>query len=185
VTIALLNSDRLIVVVGPSGAGKDSVLNVWRQRLPPAATPAMVRRVITRAPDPLGENHEPIDHASFARLCAGNAFAFCWHAHGLHYGVRHTSLAPLAEGRWVVMNGSRGHLSALRRRAPHAHVVEITAPVDVRAERLASRRREAGVAVAARLERKVPVSQAALVVDNTGCLDAAVEQLDRWWRGRR
>jgi len=181
-TVTLPNSDRLIVVVGPSGAGKDSVLSAWRRRLPPDVAPSLVRRVITRAPDPQGEDHEPVGEAEFARLRVSDALVFWWQAHGLHYGVRHGALAPLAEGRWVVMNGSRGHLPALRRRAPRAHVVEITAPAHVLAERLVLRQREDAQAVAARLARDVAASGAALVVDNSGGLDAAADQLDRWWR---
>ena len=150
------DSERLIVVVGPSGAGKDSVLQAWRKLLPPAAAPAQVRRVITRPPDPHGENHEPIDEATFA---------------------------PLAEGRWVVMNGSRGHLPQLRRRAPKAHVVEVTAPPEVLAQRLAGRGRENPEAVAARLARETPGSDASLVVSNTGDVAEAAQALNRWWLG--
>ncbi|MCW7541328.1 phosphonate metabolism protein/1,5-bisphosphokinase (PRPP-forming) PhnN [Aquabacterium sp. A7-Y] len=181
----LLNSERLIVVVGPSGAGKDSVLQTWLRKLPPGTGPAPVRRVITRAPDPQGEGHESIDPAHFIDLRASDTLAFWWEAHGLHYGVRHTSLAPLGQGRWVVLNGSRAHLPQLRRRAPGARVVEVTAPPELLAARLAARRREDATAVAARLAREVPVSGAALVVSNTGDVAAAAALLDRWWQGLR
>jgi len=180
-TTLVPDSERLIVVVGPSGAGKDSVLQAWRQLLLPAEAPAQVRRVITRPADPHGENHEPIDEPTFARMCLSNELAFWWSAHGLHYGVRRESLAPLAQGRWVVMNGSRGHLPQLRRRAPKAHVVEVTAPPEVLAKRLAGRGREDPAAVAARLARETPESDASLVVSNTGDVAEAAQVLHQWW----
>lgn len=179
--MTIAHSERLIVVVGPSGAGKDSVLQAWRAQLPAAAAPQAVRRVITRPDDPSGEGHEPVDGAEFMHLAEGGAFAFDWHAHGLRYGVRHTALAPLAAGRWVVMNGSRAHLPTLRRLAPAAHVVEITAPREVRAARLAGRGREDQAAVQMRLVRDTAASHASLVVENTGDLAAAVERLHQWW----
>jgi len=179
--MTLAHSDRLIVVVGPSGAGKDSVLQAWAAGVPPEVAPVPVRRVITRPADPAGEGHEPVDGAEFTRLAEGGAFAFDWHAHCLRYGVRHTALAPLAAGRWVVMNGSRAHLSTLRRVAPAARVVEITAPREVRAARLAGRAREDEAAMQARLARDTAASHASLVVENTGDLAAAVERLHRWW----
>jgi len=182
-TFIVPHSERLIVVVGPSGAGKDSVLQAWRRQLPEADAPVQVRRVITRPADPHGENHEPIDEPAFARMSLSGELAFWWSAHGLHYGVRRSSLAPLAEGRWVVMNGSRGHLPQLRRRAPDAHVVEVTAPPEVLARRLAGRGREGAEAVAARLARETPDSEASLVVSNTGDVAEAVQVLHRWWSG--
>ena len=177
------HSDRLIVVVGPSGAGKDSVLQAWRRALPAASAPQPVRRVITRPSDPHGENHEAVDAAAFARLADAGAFVFQWFAHGLHYGIRRDALAPLARGDWVVMNGSRAHLPALRRDAPHARVVEVTAPPAVLAARLAGRAREDAAAVQARLARATDASGADLVVHNTGDLADAAATLQRWWSG--
>ena len=128
---------RLVVVVGPSGAGKDSVLRAWREALGPAA-PAFAQRVITRAPDDT-EAHEAVTAADFAGLRSRNLLATWWQAHGLDYGVRWTQLEPLAAGRWVVLNGSRAHLPALRLQAPGLRVVEVSAPAPVLAQRLAAR----------------------------------------------
>ncbi|CAN7412858.1 phosphonate metabolism protein/1,5-bisphosphokinase (PRPP-forming) PhnN [Rhizobacter sp. LjRoot28] len=180
---SIQGSERLIVVVGPSGAGKDSLLKAWRAGLPPGTAPLQVRRVITRPADPGGEDHEAVDVAAFERLRRAGQLAFWWSAHGLHYGVRHTDLAPLAQGRWVVMNGSRAHLTELKDSAPGAHVVQVTAPADVLAARLAARQRESAEAVAGRLGREVQTVPASLVVPNHGDLAEAVACLHRWWEG--
>lgn len=180
---SIQGSERLIVVVGPSGAGKDSLLRAWRAGLPPGTAPRQARRVITRPADAGGEDHEAVDVAGFERLRRTGQLAFWWSAHGLHYGIRHTDLAPLADGHWVVMNGSRAHLPSLKDRAPGAHVVQVTAPAEVLAARLAARQRESAEAVAARLGREVQAVPASLVVPNHGDLAQAVACLHRWWEG--
>jgi ribose 1,5-bisphosphokinase len=63
---AIAGARRLIVVVGPSGAGKDSVLRAWRQA-PGAAAPVFAQRVITRAPDDT-EAHEAVTGGDFTGL---------------------------------------------------------------------------------------------------------------------
>jgi len=181
---AIAGAGRLIVVVGPSGAGKDSVLRGWRAALGPAA-PAVARRVITRAPD-AAEPHEAVTPGDFAGLRGRGLLATWWQAHGLDYGVRRSELAPLAQGRWVVLNGSRAHLPALRAQAPGLRVVCVAAPAHVLASRLAARGREDAAARSARLARAdaLPV-QADLHLANDGDLAESVEALARWWRAVR
>jgi phosphonate metabolism protein PhnN/1,5-bisphosphokinase (PRPP-forming) len=164
----IVGGRRLLVVVGPSGAGKDSVLRAWRASLG-ADAPAFAQRVITRAPE-ASEAHEAATPEGFAGLRKGGLLATWWRAHGLDYGVRRRELAPLAAGRWVVLNGSRAHLPALRAQAPGLRVLEIRAPAPVLAQRLAAR----GRAVAA------PVG-ADLVLVNDGALQACVDVLGAWW----
>jgi len=177
---AIAGADRLIAVVGPSGAGKDSVLRGWRASLGPAA-PAVARRMITRPPDD-SESHEPVTPGDFAGLRGRGLLATWWHAHGLDYGVRRSELAPLAEGRWVVLNGSRAHLPALRLQAPGLRVVRVSAPAHVLAARLAARGREDARARDARLARAVAAPMAPdLELVNDGDLDECVAALSRWW----
>ena len=176
----IAGADRLVVVVGPSGAGKDSVLRGWRASLG-AAAPVVARRVITRAPDDT-EPHEAVTRADFAGLRSRGLLATWWHAHGLDYGVRRSELAPLAEGRWVVLNGSRAHLPALRLQAPGLRVVCVSAPAHVLASRLAARGREDAQARDARLARAVAAPVASdLDLVNDGDLDECIAALSRWW----
>ncbi|THF59239.1 phosphonate metabolism protein/1,5-bisphosphokinase (PRPP-forming) PhnN [Pseudothauera rhizosphaerae] len=180
----IAHSERLIAVVGPSGAGKDSVLEAWRTliaRERSQAMPHYAKRVITRAADAGGEAHEAVDPATFHRLREVGSFAIHWQAHGLHYGVRSESIAALQEGRWVVVNTSRAHLPVLREAAPGVRVVEITAPCEVLARRLAERAREDVVAMQQRLQRAGIGVQADLVVHNVGDVGDAARQLHEWW----
>ena len=175
---------RLIVVVGPSGAGKDSVLRAWCQALG-AAAPVFAQRVITRAPDDT-EAHEAVTGGDFTGLRSRGLLATWWQAHGLDYGVRWQQLEPLAHGRWVVLNGSRAHLPALRRQAPGLRVVEVSAPAPVLAQRLAARAREDALARDGRLARSIETpTDADLTVVNDGALQQSVAPLLRWWNSVR
>ena len=181
---AIAGADRLVVVVGPSGAGKDSVLRGWRESLG-ADAPAFAQRVITREPDAT-EAHEAVTGGDFAGMRSRGLLATWWQAHGLDYGVRWQQLEPLAAGRWVVLNGSRAHLPALRVQAPGLRVVEVSAPAPVLAQRLAARAREDASARDGRLSRAIASPTAAdLALVNDGDLAHCVAALARWWHGLR
>jgi len=142
----------LVLVVGPSGAGKDTLLDGARQALADDPRFRFVRRVITRPADSGGELHEAVTEADFA----ARTFALAWQAHGLHYGIPDDIGTDIAAGRVVVANVSRGVIAEAARRYP-ARVIEITAPPQVLAARLAARGRETSTDIAARLARNVPV----------------------------
>src|SRR3954452_5276441 len=124
----------LVLVVGPSGAGKDTLLDAARQALADDTRFRFVRRVITRPADAGGEAHEAVTEAEFA----ARDFALQWQAHGLRYGIP----AEAIEERVVaVANVSRTVIAEAARRF-RVRVIEVTAPPDVLASRLASRGRE-------------------------------------------
>ena len=182
----LAGSERLISVVGPSGAGKDTVLRHWLAMLPRPAPVHLARRTITRpaAHGSAAEQHEAVSDAQMLRLLADEALALHWHANGLGYGVRHEALAPLQRGQWVVVNGSRAYLAALLHVAPRAHVVLVTAAPSVLAVRLAARGREAPSQIEQRLHRAGELDgplRAALVIHNEGRVEDAARRLHHWW----
>jgi ribose 1,5-bisphosphokinase len=139
----------LVLVVGPSGSGKDTLLEGARQVLADNSRYRFVRRVITRPADAGGEAHEAVTQAEFAR----REFALQWQAHGLSYGIPADVVEPDAV---VVANVSRTIIADAARRFP-TRVIEVTAPADVLAARLTSRARENASDVAARLSRSVSV----------------------------
>lgn len=172
-------SRRLVYVIGPSGAGKDSVLAGLRAGWSGAPMSHWARRTITRPADAGGEQHEAVDPAGFELLRQSGAFAMRWRANGLDYGVRHAELHALDEGRWVFVNGSRGWLPELLQRWPEATVVHIGASPQVLARRLEARGREGAQDVAARLARQVPLQlpPGSIDIRNDADLTEAVEAL--------
>ena len=165
---------RLIAVVGPSGAGKDTVLAALAQARPDIYR---VQRVITRPSDPEGEPFESVCEAEFAARLKEGAFALHWQAHGLRYGIPSSLHARLAEGRDAMVNLSRSVLPVAAVAFGGLHVFNITASDDIRAMRLARRGRETPDDIAARIARVAPPLSASLSVthiDNSGSLEQSV-----------
>lgn len=170
-------SGALVLVVGPSGAGKDTLIAAARERLRDDPRFAFPRRLVTRTALAEAEDHESIDHEAFARIRAEGGFALTWGAHGLGYALPRSIEALLAEGRTVVCNVSRRVVGDAMEKYPDSAVVLITAEPALRAARLAVRGREDEAGIAARLAREgapVPEAVRPAVVDNSGPVAAGV-----------
>lgn len=175
----------LIVVVGPSGVGKDTLMTAWlahRQALGGGA-PQRVLRSIDRPNTDGPEQHEAMTSAAWEAVLADGGFALHWRANGHGYGVRHAALAvsPSPVDVWRVLNGSRAAVPAIRQRYPRCQVLAVEAPPAVIAARLAQRGRESPDAIAARLQRQPEVA-ADFTLVNDGSLPEAVQALDAWWQ---
>lgn len=141
---------RLFIVVGPSGAGKDTLIAGAKALHPDLH---WARRVITRAEVSGGEPFEGVSLAEFDRRCDAGEFALHWQAHGLSYGVPRAEIAPRDKGCDVMINGSRGAMAAALQAFPDLTVLRISAPSHILAERLAARGRESKEDILARLAR--------------------------------
>jgi thymidine phosphorylase len=73
----------LFFVVGPSGSGKDSLINGARTVLEPTNRYVFARRVITRPAGSPGEDHEPATEEDFERRFARGDLLISCNAHGL------------------------------------------------------------------------------------------------------
>ena len=137
----------MFVIVGPSGAGKDTLI---RGAL--AARPGLrlVRRVITRPTEAGGENFEGVTPEDFSHRHACGDFALTWEAHGLSYGIPRDQIEGPGD---VIFNGSRAALPAAVRVFPGLRVILVTAPQIVLATRLAARGRETAADIRDRLSR--------------------------------
>lgn len=176
---------RIVYVMGPSGAGKDSVLRCARRQLDGERV-AFAHRYITRPPTPGDENHVALSPAEFAARCRHGLFAMRWSAHGLDYGIGIEIRTWLEAGLTVVVSGSRGHFSDHCHEMDAVLPVVVSAPAGVIAARLAARGREDKAAVEERLRRggAFTVDHPALVaIENSGLIEDAGARLAQVIRG--
>lgn len=168
---------RFIAVVGPSGAGKDSVMAGIC-----AACPDLhrVRRTITRraqAGDAENEPFEAVSEETFAMRAARGDFILHWAAHGLRYGIPAQVQRRVAGGQDVIANLSRGALAEAAEKFENLTVLHVTAAPQILSQRLTARGREHGAAIARRLSRPMPPLPPGLKIieiDNSGALQASV-----------
>lgn len=173
----------LVLVVGPSGSGKDTLLSYARARLAGREDVVFARRRITRPVDGT-EDHEPLGVAAFEAGVAAGRFPLCWRANGLGYALGPEVAEAIAAGRCVVANGSRAAVAEARGRFAHVKVVLVTAPAELRALRLAARGREAGEEVAQRLTRQPALDEAPdLSIVNDGAVEQAGARLVAYLAG--
>jgi ribose 1,5-bisphosphokinase len=147
----------LVLVVGGSGVGKDTIIRGAQCVLATDTRYVFPRRYITRASDDATENHAPVTRAQFNELQASDGLAISWSAHGLEYGLPASIKFDLAAGRVVVCNVSRQSVSTARSSFSDLVVVEVRASDKSRALRLATRMRESDADIATRLARDFPV----------------------------
>ena len=147
------DAGRLFLVVGPSGVGKDSVLDAARVHYKNSTDVLFPKRIITRAADAGGEVHIAVDEATFQSRAAAGDFVLSWHAHGYHYGISKDICADIDAGRDVVINVSRTVITTAQTRFSHVTVIAITAKPEIIAARLQQRGRETGAEIAKRIER--------------------------------
>lgn len=150
------NTGRLVLVVGPSGAGKDSLLREATLRLASDRHIVFPRRVITRPSHDEAEAHDSLTVEEFVAAEAQGRFALSWQAHGLHYGIPVSLLDELESGRTAAVNVSRAIIAEAASRFPTLAVLNVTAPAEIIAARLARRGREAPADIAARIARDAP-----------------------------
>ncbi len=168
---------RLIAVVGPSGVGKDTVMQALAEAVPGLGR---VRRVITRPPEPEGEDHICVREAEFRKMAKLGAFLLQWQAHGLQYGIPTEVAGELDSGRDMIVNLSRSVLRVAAEKVARFEVLALDANRDVLAARLAARGRETADQIRKRLSRvpnPLPDGLTVTSVDNSGALSATVADI--------
>ena len=183
------HTGRLIYVVGPSGAGKDALLEYARAHLPPGTRMRFARRRITRPADTGSEHHVPLTRAEFDDLVKAGQFAMHWRAHGNGYGIDAEIRDWLRNGDTVVVSGSREYLPQALADFPDLSVVCVTVRPEILRERLQARGRESAAEIEERLGRTarfpLPAGVSAVEVRNDGSLEEGGEALLRALLGNR
>ncbi len=173
----------LILVAGPSGSGKDTLIAAARRSLAHNSAFVFPARLITRPHQCGGERHIAVSLREFEAMRTGGQFFLDWDAHGYSYGVPAAIAGDLELGRTVVLNVSRRMIRIARSKWRHTHVISLTVAPEILRERLRARGRETEAEIQARVVRASDESCAICapvhMLDNSVPLDrAASEFLD-------
>src|SRR5690606_32481073 len=116
-----LMSGQLVYVMGPSGSGKDSLLQQAAGRA--GSRLHLMKRYITRSAESEGEDAFSVSPEEVDAMQARGAFAMSWRANGLAYGIAAELDTRLAQGQTVLVNGSRAYCESAVQRYPSVLVV--------------------------------------------------------------
>ncbi len=161
----------LVLVVGPSGAGKDTLIRLASTSLADDPSFVFPKRSITRGVRDDAEIHDSCTVDQFRQAVLDGGFLLSWEAHGLGYGIPVGAREHLVAGRTVVVNVSRTVVPAAAVRFPNLAVIHVTASAEELARRLRLRGREAADGISARLARltdPLPTGIRLLTIDNSG-----------------
>ena len=170
----------LVLVVGPSGVGKDTLLGGARALFCGDSRFHFLKREITRPEDAGGEDHTAVSVAQFDERCSAGAYALSWAAHGLFYGLPWSELADMDRGVTIIANGSRSVLDEARDRFDRLAIVSINAPEDKLRERLLARGRESAEDIDRRIARAgafTVTGEDVVHISNDGEIDDGVARL--------
>ncbi|WP_249676958.1 phosphonate metabolism protein/1,5-bisphosphokinase (PRPP-forming) PhnN [Pseudomonas abieticivorans] len=177
---------RLIYLMGPSGSGKDSVIDAARDALHRLDVD-VARRVITRSAESVGEHAIGVSPQAFERMRRDAEFAMNWHANGLQYGIQRDINLRLAQGASVLVNGSRAYLPQALTQYPQLLPILLTVDTQVLRLRLEARGRETPEQIDQRLQRNERLQSDPAVweegavrieaLDNSADLQGAVQRL--------
>lgn len=166
-----------MLVIGPSGVGKDTLIGGARQALDGDKRFSFVRRLVTRPADIDLEDHISLEREDFARARKAGRFALTWQAHGLDYALPIGVDTDLALGRVVIANISRHAVPEAMAKYPLCRVIQISAEISLRAARLSRRGRENRDQIVARLAREgaaLPADVTPVVIDNSSSVGIGV-----------
>lgn len=174
----LIGPGRLVLVVGPSGAGKDTLIGLAQAACADDNNIVFPQRVVTREASSF-ENNEAVSQMQFGQMLAHGNFAFQWEAHGLRYGVPSSIVEDIRAGRAVIVNASRTIIEFARRSYANVTVISVTAPPDVLAERITARARPSDGQIGDRLRRAVVAPVPDVVINNVGLAEDRAAELLR------
>ncbi|MBN2332434.1 MAG: hypothetical protein JXO49_12670 [Deltaproteobacteria bacterium] len=163
----------IILVVGASGAGKDTLISRARTRLSGRRNFHFARRYVTRPPDD-HEHNFFVDRQGFEILRSHGFFVADWQAHNHCYGIPYAEIPCTVDPSAVtILSISRQVAANLEKMFPAVVTVNITAQPEILKQRLIGRGREHLSDIEKRLTR-TPLLQTRNLInfDNSGTLAA-------------
>lgn len=170
-----MHNPHVFYLMGPSGSGKDALIQWAKQHFAADENLVFAHRYITRPID-LNENHIALTETEFLTRERAGLFALTWQSHQLHYGIGIEIDTWLSQGHHVLINGSRAHLQYAQAR--YSNLVPILIDVDheILAQRLQARGRESITQIEQRLARNQqlkPLASDMFILHNNTSLSEA------------
>lgn len=169
----------LILVVGNSGSGKDSIMKGVKERYPTELKNfCLTQRYITR-PTSDTEDNLAVTPKQFKLMSRQGRFALEWYIYGLDYGVPIEIDDWLKKGHHVLVNVSRSIVKNAREIYKNIMVVFIEVPLEISLKRVKERARETGKRLEDRIERarkNQSFPEADFTIDNSGDLEDAINK---------
>ncbi|MBP6117382.1 MAG: AAA family ATPase [Neisseriaceae bacterium] len=151
-------------VMGPSGSGKDTLIQRLQSQLGSAVS--VPPRYIDR-PYQAGqlEQHYALSSAVFSEFQDKACFSLSWAANQHRYGYDRQWLDDVAQGKLVLLNGSRAHWPQAQQQYPQLLPIMLSLPEAEQKNRLQQRGREDATAIAARLARSATLTDAGIAAE--------------------
>lgn len=151
---------KIILIVGPSGVGKDTLLKEAQQSLCHNKEFNFVKRYVSRKPNKDEDNYY-IPKKLFSFLNKYSLFSSIWEAHGNLYAIAKESILYQKVN---VISVSRGVVEDFESRYNDVTTIQITLSYEELKKRLMSRGREDERAIQKRLERSFKTIKAKSLV---------------------
>ena len=167
----------LVLVVGPSGAGKDSIIRGAQEVFNSNSKFVFPRRIVTRKSDAASEDHDSVSEMDFALSVAKGDYAVWWKAHGNSYGLPISIDDDLRIGRTVIFNCSRTVVGEVQKHYPKVVVADVQVSEGQLVDRIVARGRETrdeAIERASRVVPPFPTDTASFPIRNDSSLDLAI-----------
>ena len=168
---------KLFLMVGNSGAGKDTLIKKVTEIAPTKIK--IARRVVTRATSDV-EDYESVDTEEFLKLKKSGEFILDWESYDTYYGIRKEVEDWLKAKHPVMINVSRQVIDIVKEKYPDTKVIFVRVPLAVTTERIIERKRETYEKVLDRVVRaqdQQDYNDADLIVDNVGDIEETSQKI--------
>lgn len=172
---------KLLLIVGPSGCGKDTLLRSARKYFLTDPRFQFLARYITRKPGEYEENYF-VEDVGFTLLRKHKFFVSSWDAHDLKYGIPKHFLDNLKPDETGIISISREKISDFEiLYHEKVSVIHVAAKPAIIEKRLRQRNRETRLQIESRLARmNVPVSGKKVIpFDNSGEIEETSRLFNR------